>query len=159
MLKLQDIKLVAYDFDGVMTDNRVMIDSEGKEYVFVNRADGLAVSIFKSMGIKQVIISSEKNPLVLKRAQKLNIECISNVSDKKRCLQKYLKTSGIDRKKVIFVGNDINDLDVMNYVGYPIAPCDADQNIKNIARFITKAKGGRGVVREILGMFGKASAK
>lgn len=158
-LKPREIELIVYDFDGVMTDNRVMIDSEGKEYVFVNRADGLAVSRLKSMGIRQIIISSEENPLVRKRAEKLGILCINGVLNKKRCLQKYLKTESIDRKKVIFVGNDINDLDVMIYVGWPIAPSDADQNIKNIAKFVTRAKGGQGVAREILDMLRKVRVK
>jgi len=151
MLNAKKIELIAYDFDGVLTDNRVLIDSKGNEYVFVSRADGLAISKFKSMGIRQIVISSEVNSLARKRAEKLGILCFNGVVDKKECLIKCLKKFKIDRKKVIFVGNDTNDLDVMNYVGWPIAPADADSNIKNIAKLVTKAKGGKGVVRENLG--------
>lgn len=144
------IELIVYDFDGVMTDNRVMIDRFGNEYVFVNRSDGLAVSELKRMGIRQIIISTEKNGVVGKRARKIKISCLQGVSNKQKALKKYLAKYKIDKKNVMFIGNDINDLDVMKYVGYPVAPKDADPKIKKIAKIVTDKKGGCGVIREIL---------
>ena len=73
--KLKNIKLLVYDFDGVMTDNKVYIDQNGNEFVQVNRADGLAISEIKKLLIDQIIISTEKNSVVLLRAKKLGIKC------------------------------------------------------------------------------------
>jgi N-acylneuraminate cytidylyltransferase len=145
-----DIQLIVYDFDGVMTDNRVSLDESGIESVRVNRSDGLAISRIREMGIPQLILSTEKNRVVEKRAAKLGIPYLSGISDKKETLREYLAKKDIDKNKVIYVGNDINDLAVMNYVGFPVAPNDASMEIKKIARTVTIAQGGRGVIRELL---------
>lgn len=144
----KNIELIAYDFDGVMTNNKVIMDQFGNESVIVNRSDGLAIAEIKKIGIKQIILSTEENPVVQKRSEKLGIFCISGLNDKKKALQKYLSNNNIDRKKVVFIGNDINDLKVMKYVGIPIGPADAHPEIKRISKVITKAKGGDGVIRE-----------
>ena len=73
------IKLIVYDFDGVMTDNKVYIDQDGKETVKVNRGDGLGISEIKKLGIEQIIISTEKNLVVMKRAEKLGISCMKGI--------------------------------------------------------------------------------
>ena len=77
------IKLIVYDFDGVMTDNKVYLDQSGNETVRVNRADGLGVSEIKKKGIEQIIISTETNPVVSKRADKLGISCLQGIENKK----------------------------------------------------------------------------
>lgn len=89
------IELIISDFDGVMTDNRVLVDEAGKESVFVSRADGQAVHLLRSMGIDVVIISSETNGVVGRRADKLKVKCIQSVSDKKECVKKYSEENGI----------------------------------------------------------------
>jgi len=150
MLKVEDIRLIIYDFDGVMTDNRVMIDQDGRESVVVNRLDGLAISEFKKMGIEQIILSTEKNPVVQQRAKKLGLFCLQGIADKKEAVEKYLNDSGINRKRVIFVGNEINDLEAMRFVGWPMAPGDAHSDVKKIAKVVTKTGGGCGVIREVL---------
>ena len=150
------VKLIVYDFDGVMTDNKALVDQDGNECVFVNRSDGLAISKLKEMGIEQLIISAEKNPIVKKRAQKLGLACINAASDKKTVLKKYLEDKKINRKNVIFVGNDYNDLDAMKHVGYPVAPADACREVKDIAKIVTVASGGRGVIRELLDIIVKS---
>lgn len=147
---MKDISLIVYDFDGVMTDNRILIFEDGKEAVFVNRSDGLAVKIIKNMGIAQMIISTETNPIVGARAKKLGIPFMQSVNDKKKALEVYLSKNKINKKKVIFVGNDINDKEVMGLIGWPVAVADAHREIKKIARIILSAKGGHGAVRELL---------
>jgi len=147
---MNNIKLIVYDFDGVMTDNRVIIDQDGRESVVVNRADGLAISIIKKMGIEQIILSTEENPMVQKRAEKLGLFCLNGLDDKKPALKDYLCKANIDRKDVVYIGNDINDLEVMEYVAYSIAPADANPAIKKIAGTVTKAGGGGGVIMEFL---------
>lgn len=143
------IELIISDFDGVMTDNRVLVDEAGKESVFVSRADGQAVHLLRSMGIDVVIISSETNGVVGRRADKLKVKCIQSVSDKKECVKKYSEENGILFKKIAYVGNDINDYAGMQLCGIKIVPNDAYEEVKHIADYITQAKGGYGVIREI----------
>ena len=84
-----NLKLIVYDFDGVMTDNRVYIDQQGNEMVRVSRADGLGVAEIKKLGIEQIIISTEKNMIVSTRANKLKIQCFQGIDDKKLTLDKF----------------------------------------------------------------------
>jgi 3-deoxy-D-manno-octulosonate 8-phosphate phosphatase (KDO 8-P phosphatase) len=144
------IDLIIYDFDGVMTDNTVIIDQNGHESVIVNRSDGLAISELSRYNIKQIIVSTERNPIVQKRAEKLGIPCINAVENKKDVVLKYLEEQKIDKDKVVYVGNDINDMDIMLSIGCPVAPLDAHESIRKISKFVTKSAGGKGVVRELL---------
>ena len=145
----KDILLIVYDFDGVMTDNRALLLSNGDEAIFINRSDGLAIESIKSLKIDQIIISSEKNQVVLKRAEKLGIIAINGIKNKAKELDNYIDNKNIKLKEIAFVGNDINDLEVMRCVGLKIAPADAATEILEIADFITNAKGGYGVIREV----------
>ena len=149
-LRINNIDLIIYDFDGVMTDNKVYVDQNGKEMIQVNRADGLAVSEIKKFGIKQVIISTEKNPVVSARANKLNIPCLQGISIKKDALIGYCRKNNIDLNRVAYVGNDINDKEVMKITRIKFCPADAHESIKVIADYILRTKGGDGVVRELL---------
>ena len=150
MLNLKNFQLIVYDFDGVMTDNKVYVDQNGNEMVQVNRADGLGVSEIKKIGIDQIIISTEKNLVVSKRAKKLGIPSFFDIDDKKSLLLEYCNKNGIDIEKVIYIGNDINDKEAMEIVGFKMCPSDAYQEIKNIADHVLKSKGGMGVIRELL---------
>jgi len=149
------IKLFVYDFDGVMTNNKVIVDQRGNESVIVNRGDGLAISIIKRMNIPQLILSTEANSVVLKRAKKLNINCINGVKDKKEKLKEYCIQNDINFKDVLYIGNDINDLDIMKMVGHPYCPSDAHESIKCISKRIMFSKGGDGVIRELLDLITK----
>lgn len=147
---MKNIVLIIYDFDGVMTDNRVLVFEDGKEAVFVNRGDGLAVKAIKNMGIAQLIVSTESNPVVKARAKKLGVPLMQSVEDKKKLIKRYLGKNRIQKEEVVFVGNDINDKEAMEFVGWPIAPIDAHHDIKKIAKIILPIKGGYGVVRKLL---------
>ncbi|MBF0380654.1 MAG: HAD hydrolase family protein [Magnetococcales bacterium] len=145
----EDIALLVYDFDGVMTDNRALLLEDGTEAVFINRGDGYGVGQLKKLGFKQLILSTETNPVVSARGRKLNIEVIQGSSDKRATLTTYCKNNSIDLNAVLYVGNDLNDLEVMQIVGFPVAPADSHPEIIAIARHVTKAKGGYGVIKEI----------
>lgn len=151
-ISLKTIALIIYDFDGVMTDNKVFTFQDGREAVLCHRGDGLAIEIIKKKNIPQIIISSENNSVVSARAQKLNIPVIQgiDISTKKKTVIKYCKKYNIPLEKVLYVGNDLNDLEIMRLVGYPVAPADAIKEIKQIAKIITNANGGEGVIRELL---------
>ena len=144
------INLIVYDFDGVMTDNKVYVDQDGKEMVKVNRGDGLGVAEFKKLGFEQIIISTESNPVVAARAKKLGIPCIHSVDDKKNILLKFCTKKNIDLANVAYVGNDINDLEILKMVGHSVCPADAHSSIKHISKHVLKTKGGNGVIRELL---------
>ena len=144
------INLIAYDFDGVMTDNSVYLDQNGIEMVRVNRGDGLAVSEINKMKIEQIIISTEKNPVVQKRAKKINISCYQCVSNKLDFLKNYCEKNELSLNNTLFIGNDINDKEVMEAVRFGCSPADAHQDIINISDHVFSAKGGQGVIRELL---------
>jgi len=143
------IKLLVYDFDGVMTDNKVYVDQNGNESVQVNRSDGLGVSEIKKLGIEQIIISTEKNPVVTKRAKKLNIKCLQGIDNKKQALEEYCYKKNIKLQNTAFVGNDINDLEALEIAGYSFCPADAHKSVKDISIYTLKSNGGEGVIREI----------
>ena len=151
MTKIQadQIDLIVYDFDGVMTDNRVTVDQDGKESVTVNRSDGYGVGMIRKRGIPQIIISTEKNPVVERRAEKLSLPVIHDVADKAAILKGYLKEQAIDPKRVLYIGNDLNDRDAMLMCGIKCAPADAEPVILETADVIFEKKGGYGVVREL----------
>jgi len=152
---IKNIRLIVYDFDGVMTDNKALIFRDGSEAVYINRADGLAISELKKAGYSQVIITTETDEIVKRRAEKLDIPVYSDISDKLACLREVINEKNISKEEVIYIGNDINDLEVMNFVGFPISPNDAHQSIKMISKFVTKKSGGDGVIREVLDMMPK----
>ncbi len=152
-LNLKDIQLIVYDFDGVMTDNRVILGEDGKESVIVNRSDGMAIEILRKSGIRQIIISKEKNNIVKIRAKKLSIPAFNGVDNKKNSLLSYCKKNRIDVKKTLYVGNDINDLVAMEITGYTACPLDAADEIKNIADIILHVNGGTGVIRNLIKFF------
>jgi 3-deoxy-D-manno-octulosonate 8-phosphate phosphatase (KDO 8-P phosphatase) len=132
-----------------MTDNKVYVDQNGNEMVQVNRADGLGVSEIKKLGIEQIIISTEQNPVVSTRAHKLSIPCLQGIENKKNVLMNYCKENDIDLKNVAYVGNDINDKEAMEIVGHSFCPGDAHNSIKELSNHTLKVKGGEGVVREL----------
>ncbi|MBF0444315.1 MAG: HAD hydrolase family protein [Magnetococcales bacterium] len=148
-IKGENIALLVYDFDGVMTDNRALQFEDGTEAVFVSRADGYGVSQLKKRGFKQLILSTETNLVVSARGKKLNIEVIQGSSDKKAALTAYCAGLNIDLSDVLYIGNDLNDFEVMQVVGFPVAPADAHPAIIKIAKHVTKVKGGDGVVKEL----------
>jgi len=144
-----EIDLIVYDFDGVMTDNRVLVLQDGTEAVFANRADGWGIGQLRKAGFRQIILSTETNPVVSVRARKLQIEVLQGSYDKARDLAEYCQSHDIDLAKVLYVGNDVNDLDVMRIVGYPVAPADAHPKVLAIAEHVTQSRGGEGVIKEL----------
>jgi len=142
-------ELIVYDFDGVMTNNQAVLMEDGSEGVWVNRSDGWGVQQLKNEGYLQVILSTETNPVVAARAKKMKIKVILGSVDKAKCLKKYCDKKKIKLNKVLFVGNDINDLEAMKIVGIPVAPADAHPKVLQIAGYVTRAKGGDGVLREL----------
>ena len=143
------IKMMVCDFDGVMTDNRVIVDENGKESVICNRADYLGIELLKKKGIEVIVISKEKNKVVKARCNKLEIPCIQGINDKLSILKNEIMKKNLMPENVCFIGNDINDIDCIKYVGLGIAVNDSYPEVKEVATIITKKKGGEGAVREV----------
>ncbi len=148
-IPLKDIALIVLDFDGIFTDNKVMVSEEGKEFVSCTRADGLGIKLLNSKHVPMLILSTETNPVVASRARKLNLPVIQGAENKKQTLIQYCEENKINLQNVMYAGNDLNDYEVMKCIGIPVAPKDAHPEIKRIAKYITSKKGGEGVVREL----------
>jgi len=146
---IKKIKFIVFDFDGVFTDNRVFINEKGEEAVACWRSDGLGLSKLRKAKIDGMILSTEKNIAVKKRAKKLKLVCVNGVHDKLASLNAEVEKRGLSLEEVAFVGNDINDADCLKASGFPIVVADAHKDIIRLGKYRTKALGGRGAVREI----------
>ncbi len=148
--KLEDLDMLVFDFDGVFTNNKFSLNSKGKESVVISRADGLAVKILINKKIPMLVLSSEKNDIVRYRCKKLGINYKNGVENKINFLKDYFSKKHINKKNVLYIGNDINDLESMKYVGYPVAVNDAVDIVKKNSRIILESKGGSGAIRELV---------
>lgn len=143
------ISALVLDFDGVFTDNRVIVFEDGKEAVLCNRSDGMGLAKLKKSGLLILVLSTEENPVVQARCNKLSIEYIQGVQDKLTVLRIWLKTKKIAASTVVYVGNDVNDIECMQEVGCGVAVSDAHPHVKANAHIILSAPGGQGAIREI----------
>ncbi len=146
---LSSIRLWVFDFDGVMTDNRVLVFDDGHEAVFCNRGDGLGLDMMRAAGCQMLILSTERNVVVARRAEKLKLPVLHGSSDKLATLRGYCDEREIDLDRVAFVGNDLNDLSVMRAVGLRLCPADAHPIILDLAHCILDRRGGEGVIRAL----------
>jgi YrbI family 3-deoxy-D-manno-octulosonate 8-phosphate phosphatase len=145
-----DVQLIVFDFDGVLTDNRVIVFDNGHEAVLCNRADGLAFDMIRAARIPVLIISTERNPVVTARAAKMQVPVLQAIKDKGHALTDHCRSAGVDLSRVVFVGNDVNDLPAMQLVGFPIAVADAHEAVKAKAWTVLATRGGDGVAREVV---------
>lgn len=144
-----DVDAVITDFDGVHTDDRAYVDSDGREMVLVSRSDGMGVSLLRRAGVKVLVMSTEHNPVVAARARKLGVPVLQGLADKRTVLLDWLRIEGLDPARVAYVGNDVNDLGPMGEVGWPVAVPDAHPRVRAAARVVLSKAGGDGAVREL----------
>jgi D-sedoheptulose 7-phosphate isomerase len=145
----QSIKLIVYDFDGVLTANRVWVQQDGTESVACNRSDGWWIKEVTKLGIEQFILSTETNPVVEARAKKIGLPVLQGQSDKQAALRKLCDSKSLDLKNVCYIGNDVNDLGCFEITGYRLAPKDSHPTILKLATQVLPAKGGAGIVRHV----------
>ena len=150
---INKIKAIVFDFDGVMTDDQVYITETGEEMVMASRSDGMGISALKSAGMNLLILSKERNPVVAKRANKLQIDVIQACDDKLIALQGWLAEVGVPVSECAYVGNDINDIECMKAVRLAIAPEDCHPLVAQIAHWRLKRAGGKGAIRELSDRF------
>lgn len=143
------IELLVLDFDGVLTDNTVWVNQNGEEMVRCWRSDGLGLNQLKALELPVWVLSTEVNPVVARRCEKLKLPCRHGLEDKCGALRTLADELGISLEKVAFVGNDINDLQCLQSVGVPIVVQDAYPLAKAAAKYQTEKPGGFGAVREV----------
>lgn len=146
---LRKTKLLVSDFDGVMTDNKVLVREDGMEHVFCNRSDGLGIRYIKDMGIDVIVLSTEENKVVSARCRKLGVECYQGKLDKLDCLKEIIARRGLNASEVVYVGNDINDLECLKHAGAAIVVSDARDDVKKAADIVLDTAGGNGVFMEL----------
>jgi YrbI family 3-deoxy-D-manno-octulosonate 8-phosphate phosphatase len=146
-------RFVAFDFDGVFTDNSVFVSQDGTESVRSYRGDGIGLRKLEKLGIGLVVISTEVNPVVAVRCKKLDIHCIQGSDDKLSDLRSLLLERNLLLNQAAFVGDDVNDLDCLRNVGLPIVVQDAHPDVQAFCRYRTETMGGYGAVREVCDLF------
>lgn len=144
-----DIRAVVFDFDGVMTDNTVIVDETGKESVVCSRGDGLGIGRLKAAGVFAAVLSKEVNPVVAARCAKLKLPCRQGVDVKLAELVAWMNAIGVPRENVAYVGNDVNDLECLKWAGIGIAVADAEPEVLAATDVHTIRYGGRGAVRDV----------
>jgi YrbI family 3-deoxy-D-manno-octulosonate 8-phosphate phosphatase len=148
--RLNAVRALAMDFDGVHTDNLVATDQEGRESVTTYRGDGMGLGMLKSRGdVALMILSKERNPVVLRRAEKLGIEVYNSVDDKVAALERWLSDRGLGWEALLYVGNDVNDQAAMERAGLSACPSDAHSEILGLADWVLPEPGGRGALRAL----------
>jgi len=156
--RIRDVRLVAFDFDGVFTDNMVYVSQDGTEMVRCFRGDGLGLSKLKNAGIEAIVISTETNPVVSQRSRKLGISCVQGCADKCAALKLVAKEKSLSLDQIAYVGNDFNDLSCLKIVGLPIVVQDAQPEVLSSAIYRTSLPGGKGAVREVCDLFERVLA-
>jgi 3-deoxy-D-manno-octulosonate 8-phosphate phosphatase (KDO 8-P phosphatase) len=150
MLNMKNIELLILDFDGVLTDNRVIVGENGDESVICSRSDGLAFDALRALNIPTLVLSTEKNRVVSARARKIGAKVISGQYNKATALLAFQKENGINLSQACYLGNDINDIAAMKLCGYRFSPCDGHPLVKSICTEVLTTRGGYGVVRELV---------
>jgi len=144
------VEAIVFDFDGVMTDNAVTVSEDGKESVRCNRGDGWGIAQLRKAGIRMAVMSTEQNPVVQTRCEKLKLECFPQLGDRKiDCFESWCATHQLNIKNTVYVGNDENDRACLLAAGTGAVPADAHDSAKKVADLVLTTDGGHGAVREL----------
>lgn len=143
------VRALILDFDGVMTDNGVYVDQDGVETVRCSRGDGMGIGRLRATGVFIGVLSKEQNPVVGARCRKLGIPCRQGVDDKLPALEAWMHELGFSHEQVVYVGNDVNDLECLSWAGTAIAVADSEPEILAATRIRTVRNGGHGAVRDV----------
>jgi YrbI family 3-deoxy-D-manno-octulosonate 8-phosphate phosphatase len=155
--RMQEVHTVIFDFDGVFTNNKVYVAQDGMEWVRCDRADGLGIDLLRrfrqrrKLNFEYFILSTERNPVVEARARKLKLESIQDIGNKLEYVTSYLNSRNLVTNNpfagLVYLGNDLNDLPVLERAGFSIVPSDAHDRVKEVASTVLPQRGGQGFVR------------
>lgn len=159
MKDLSNIKMLAFDVDGVMTDASMIYGPDGQTKVF-NAQDGLGIRLARVAGMNIVIITGNITPVVAQRAADLKVNAIfQNARYKAAGLKAASEKCGVKLEEIAYMGDDLNDLPAFELAGVSFAPANAVHDVKNAADYITERSGGHGAVREMIEQILKAQGK
>jgi len=158
--KCRKIKLILSDVDGVLTDGGMYYSDKGEMLKKFNTRDGMAIEILQKYRIKTVLITKEKSKIAIKRGIKINVDAVyTGIANKELELKKICKTFHVDPTSIAYIGDDINDLKIMKLVGVSVTPSDGISQIKKFVDYVSKSKGGEGVLREVAEIIIKGKTK
>jgi N-acylneuraminate cytidylyltransferase len=132
-----------------MTDNRVWVTEQGEEAVACSRGDGMGLQLLRRLGVDAFVLSTERNPVVGRRCEKLGLPFEQGVADKGRRLREIIAERGLDAARVVYVGNDVNDLECLAIAGCGVAVADSHPDVLRVADLVLTRSGGFGAVREL----------
>lgn len=145
----EPVGALVFDFDGVMTDNAVWVDQDGREWARCDRSDGLGIGLVRDRGLPMLVLSKETNPVVTARCRKLKLPVHQGIDNKVPVLLAWLAEVRVTPQHAVYVGNDVNDLGCFGVVGCSLAPSDAHPAALTAATAVLHRPGGRGAVREV----------
>jgi len=154
------IKLLLMDCDGVLTDGRLWLTDDSDEQKSFNTHDGLGLALLHRAGLKSGIITARSSRAVARRAQELGVEFVCQGNpDKTAAFEQVLQQAGVDENEVAFVGDDLPDIPLMNRAELAVAVADAVEETRAAAHYVTRARGGRGAVREVIEIILKSQGR
>ena len=157
---LRRIRLFAMDVDGVLTDAGMYYSESGEELKKFNTRDGMGIKLLQRAGLITALITMEETKLVTRRAEKLAIpEVHQGARDKLAVMREMVARHGLTLQQVAYIGDDVNDLEVLNAVGFSAAPADALPAVRNAVDYVCRQKGGEGAVREVADLILEAKSK
>lgn len=146
---MNQVKLLVFDVDGVLTDGKIFFGKQGEAFKSFHTQDGLGMNIARHIGMKIVWITGRYSDAVVKRADELMIDAVyQGVHDKVSLLKIIAGNFKIQMDHIGYMGDDLNDLPVLRVVGYPAAPNNAVPLVKQAAQYVAEAMGGEGAARE-----------
>ena len=158
--RAQRIKLLLMDCDGVLTDGRLWLTSDGDEQKAFHARDGQGISLLHRAGLQTGIITGRTSSAVDRRAQDLKMSYVRQYAkDKIKALEEILAEAGVTTDECAYIGDDVGDIPVMRRVGLAVAVSDAVEETKQAAQYITALKGGQGAVREVCDLVLKAQGR
>ncbi len=158
--ELKRITLVVMDVDGVLTDGRIILGTNGQEFKCFNVKDGHGVVLLHRAGIKTALITGRRSEAVQIRAQELGIALVfQDCKDKLETYEELKAATGAQDQEIAYIGDDLVDIPIMRRVGVAVAVADAHPQVKEVAHLVTQAPGGRGAVRELAELILKVQGK
>ena len=148
--KCRKIKLIISDVDGVLTDGGMYYSKTGEVMKKFNAKDGMGVELLRKK-IKIVLMTKERSQIVLKRAKKIKVDQVyTGIKNKELLLPKICVKYKISKNEIAYIGDDVNDFNIMKQIGLSAVPSDGNEKIKNISDYVCKTKGGDGAFRELV---------
>lgn len=153
------VKLACFDVDGTLTDGRLLLDSDGREYKAFHARDGQGLALLRRAGIAVAFVTARPGAATTRRALELGAELHAEVGDKLACVRALAQARGLELDAVAFMGDDLADITVMGAAGLAAAPIDAHPWALQHAHWSSKARGGQGAARELCDLLLAAQGK